>query len=193
MIGLTKKNMPDFYFRGTLAQYWKAIYAEYQRLFLLYGREPFEFTSPNPKTSPLAEYAPNFYDFVEILFWEAEHRDFIVKVKADSVLDSDLVNLYVSIYVDSLKMYGESNLSTWKSVENSLEEQGFLIRPTALLAAKPQKPPKPKSVSDRTAWFIYYEQMNERGFKYTLKQLAADIGISEGHAKRLHGNFLKAI
>jgi hypothetical protein len=32
--------MPDFYFRGTLAQYWKAIYAEYQRLFSVYGREP---------------------------------------------------------------------------------------------------------------------------------------------------------
>lgn len=139
MIGLTKKNMPDFYFRGTLAQYWKAIYAEYQRLFLLYGREPFEFTSPNPKTSPLAEYAPNYYDFVEILFWEAEHRDFIVRVKANSVLDSDLVELYVNIYVDPLKMYGESNLSTWKAVENSLEEQGLLIRPTAQFQPKKKR------------------------------------------------------
>ncbi len=180
--------MPDFYFRGTLAQYWKAIYAEYQRLFSIDEKEPFEFTSPDPKTSPLAEYTPKYYDFVEILFWEAEHRDFIVSVKADSVLDSDLVNLYVSIYVTPLKQYGEFNLSTWKAVERSLEKQGLLIRPTVDLAAKPSKP---QSGADLDVYFGWYHQYKKEGKKYTLKQIAAETGYNYNYVRELHSEYKK--
>ncbi len=183
--------MPDFYFRGTLVQYWIWIYAEYQRLFLVYGKEPFEFISPDPKTSPLAQYAPKHSDFVEIRFWEAEHRDLIVRVKANSVLDSDLVNLYVDIYVEPLKKYGESNLSTWKAVQASLEQQGLLIRPTAHLVAKPQEPPKPKTGAELTPLFERHHQKKAAGQKYTLKQIAEETGFTYRYVRQLHSRFLK--
>lgn len=182
---------PDYYFRGTLARYWIWIYAEYQRLFSVYGREPFEFTSPDPKTSPLAEYAPKYYDFVEILFWEAEHRDFIVRVKANSALDSDLVNLYVSIYVTPLKKYGESNLFMWEVVKNSLEEQGLLIHPTAQLMARPQKPSKPKRGSSIIIWFDWYHNMLEAGHKCTLQEIAKETSHNESYIRRLHANYVR--
>lgn len=189
--------MPDFYFRGTLAQYWKAIYAEYQRLFLLYGMEPFEFTSPNPKTSPLAEYAPNYYDFVEILFWEAEHRDFIVRVKANSVLDSDLVELYVNIYVDPLKMYGESAYARWLEIQTAWLEKGLIISPAAHFAKMaqfgmvPEQLPQPKSGADLTAFFERHHQKKEAGQKSTLKQIAEETGFNYSYVRQLHSNFLR--
>ncbi len=183
--------MPDFYFRGPLTQYWNVIYAEYQRLFLVDGREPFEFTSPDPKTSPLAEYAPKHYDFVEILFWEAEHRDWIVSVKADSVLDSDLVNLYVNIDVDPLKMYGKSSLSTWKAVQASLEQQGLLIHPTAHLVAQSPKPPKPQSGADLKVFFDRHHQKKAAGQKSTIKQIAEEAGFGYAYVRQLHSQYLE--
>ena len=189
--------MPDFYFRGTLAQYWKAIYAEYQRLFLLYGREPFEFTSPNPKTSPLAEYAPNYSDFVEILFWEAEHRDFIVRVKADTVLDAELVNLYVDIYVEPLKKSGESAYASWLEIQTAWLVKGWLINPAVYIAEigqleiRPEQLPKPKTGADLTVYFDRHHQKKKTGQKYTLKQVAEETGFEYIYVRQLHSKYLK--
>jgi len=184
--------MPDFYFHGSLVQYWKVIYAEYLRLFSAYGREPFEFISPNPKTSPLAEYIPDYYDLVEIIFWEAEHRDFLVRVKADSALDSDLVNLYISIYITPLKQYGEANLSTWKAVENSLEKQGLLIRPTAQYQVK--KKPKMQEEKKRKLEQLRefrLKRIKETGQAPTKAYAMSEVGISYATCKTHDPQLLK--
>ena len=105
--------MPDFYFRGTITEFWNITYSEYTRLSTIFGRERFEFVSPDPKNSSLSDYKPDRYDVVQFVFWEKEHRDYVVRVKAAPTLGSAMVEMDVAIYVDVVKTYGESNLEIW--------------------------------------------------------------------------------
>lgn len=184
--------MPDFYFRGSLSQFWQFTYAEYDRLSSIFGKECFEFFEPNPKEVSLTGYEPRYSDQVHFIIWEAGHRDFPVRVRASTALGSELVEMYVSVYVDVLKTLGDSCLDVWNAYAKSLEEQGLLFKPTDFLASLPSKPLKPKKGSDRILFHLYFERMKEAGYKYTFKQLGADMGLSESYAKHLHGNFLKA-
>ena len=144
MIWLTKKNMPDFYFRGTLVQYWQTVYAEYTRLFSVFGREPFVIIASELKL-PLAEYTPTIFDNVIIEFRDEGYRNCIVSVKADTVLGAELVNLYVDIYVEPLKKSGESAYARWLEIQSAWLEKGLIISPAAHLLELPVRSrPKPK-------------------------------------------------
>jgi hypothetical protein len=182
---------PDYYFRGTLAQFWVVIYAEYQRLAGVHGSEPFEFASPDPQTSPLGDYSPKYYDFVEILFWGPEHRHPVVRVVADSVLDSDLVNLYVSIDANALKKYGESVLRTWNEIKVSLTDQNLLILPTAHLALMSEPLPRAKTGADLGPYFERHHQRRALGQNSTLIQIAAETGFAYRYVRQLHSVFLR--
>ena len=52
--------------------------------------------------------------------------------------------------------------------------------------SKPEKPEKPAKDAPRDQWFDYYHQMKGIGFKYTLNDLASDLGLSHGHVRDLH-------
>src|SRR3972149_5343045 len=61
--------MPDFYFRGSMTQFWNVIYAEYQRLHASLGYEPFRFFSPPGLLGGhISEYAPEETDKISITF-----------------------------------------------------------------------------------------------------------------------------
>jgi hypothetical protein len=206
--------MDEFYFLGSLAQYWQAVYAEYVRLSALLGEEPFSITASSGLTLPLSEYKPTELDMVLIQFADKELREIkreksgqplllkyygkcMVSVKATAVVGAEQVILDVDIYSDVVKKSDGVVFARWLQIQNDWLAKGWLVNPRELLAKlaqldiKIEKPPKPKSKSDRAAWFVYYELMNKRGYKYTLKQLAKELNITEGHAKRLHADFSK--
>ena len=184
--------MPDFYFRGTLAQFWQFTFAEYDRLSSIFGKECFEFFEPSPKKVSLIVYEPKYYDQVHFIVWDAEHRDFPVRVKASASLGSDLVEMYVSIYVSVLQTLGDSCLDVWNAYIKSLEDQGFLLKPADFLASLPSNPPKPKSGADLDVYFDRFHKKKKEGPKYTLLQIAAETGFGYSYVRQLHSNYLKA-
>jgi hypothetical protein len=182
--------MPDYYFRGTLIDFWALIYAEY-RLGQAQGREKFEIAEPNPRQCALAEFVPACCDQVCLLFWESGHRDYIVSVKATSVLDADLVNLDVDIYVTPYKRYGEAALENWHELKFFLMKRNLLLNPHAVLAAVPPKPSKPETGADLRIYFDLYHQMKKIGRNYTLKQIAQETKFDYSYVRKLHSKYLK--
>ena len=183
--------MPDYYFRGTIAQYWQFTYAEYDHLSSIFGKECFEFFEPDPKQVLLTEYHPEDIDQVHFIIWDAGHRDFPVRVQASASLGSDLVEMYVSVYVDVLKSLGKSCLDVWNAYVNSLEKHGLLFKPADLLASLPPKPLKSKSGADLDVYFDLRQQKIKSGQKYTLKQIAEETQYEYPYIRQLHSKYLK--
>ena len=188
--------MPDFYFRGTLAQFWKAIYAEYLRLTAVLGREPFVLIATELKL-PLAKYEPKISEQIQIHFSNEVDRSPVVSVRADSVLDAELVSLVVDVYPQALEEKGESVYAILQEMKNAWLEKGWLINPAAYIAkiaqlvAIPQEPPKPKTGAELTAFFERHHQKKVAGQKSTLKQIAEETGFGYRYVRQLHSKFLK--
>lgn len=204
--------MTDFYFLGTLAQYWKAIYAEYTRLFAILEDEPFAIISSGGLKFPLSEYEPTILDTVIIQFADREYRDFgavlqvvhplplkfygdcIVSVKASTVLGAELVNLDVVDYVDAVKKSDGSVYARWLEIQNSWLGKGLLINPAVSIAEMRMKSgqlPKSKSGADLNAYFDLRHQKKKLGQKYTLKQIAEETGYEYPYIRQLHSKYLK--
>ena len=183
--------MPDFYFRGTLIQYWQVTYAAYNHLSSIFGAERFEFFWPDPKTISLAEFQPKYYDTVHFIIWEAGHKDFPVRIRASHALNTDWVGMNVSVYTDVLETFGDSCLDVWNAYINSLEEQGLLFKPTDFLAFLPAKPIELKSGADLDAYFDLRQQRIKSGQKYTLAEIAAESGFAYRYVRQLHSAYLQ--
>lgn len=67
--------MPDFYFLLTLAQYWKAVYAEYTRLTAILGDEPFAITVSAELPFPISKYKPEIMDMIWIQFADRKYEE----------------------------------------------------------------------------------------------------------------------
>lgn len=210
--------MPDFYFRGSLAQYWQAIYAEYLRLTPILQQEPFSIILTGLFTS-LSEYSPTIFDNVIIQFvdkrflnpgndWvEVEKTDLqaafaflnyrlycIVLVKAETAFGVELVNLDVTVYVDELKKSDGSAYARWLEIQNSWLEKGLLINPAASIAEigmRSGQLSKPQSGADLTPFFDRYHQKKKDGQKYTLIQIAKETGFEYPYVRQLHSKYLK--
>lgn len=182
----------ELYFRGTLVQYYQAIYAEYLRLSSLHGREPFKFLTPNQRKRDLEKYQPAYYEVVEIAFGEDQYQEFLLHVKASTLPGEDRVKLLVEVNVNYLVQHGGACLSIWQAVEASLAAQGWLAHPSAPLPAdKPQMPSRPQKGSALTLWFDWYHSMLEAGHKCTLPEIARQTSHSLSHIKRLHANYVR--
>jgi len=207
--------MADFYFLGTLAQYWKAIYAEYTRLTAILGDEPFAIIASSELKFPLSEYEPTILDTVIIQFADKDYRDFgadlqtahplllkfygdcIVSVKASTVLGSEQVSLDVDVYVDALKKSDGSVYARWLEIQNAWLEKGLLINPAATIAemaqlvAKPEQLPQPKSGADLDAYFDLRQQKIKSGQRYSLTKIAAESGFGYRYVRQLHSAYLQ--
>lgn len=182
--------MPDYYFRGTLSGFWALVYPLYQ-LGRAQGREQFDIVEPNPRRCALAEYVPDICDHVSLLFWEPRHRDHIASLTAASVLDADLVNLDLDIYVTPYKRYSEAALENWREFKLLLMNRNLLLNPHAFLAAAPPEPSKPETGADLRMYFDRYHQMKKDGRKYTLKQIAQETKFEYTYVRQLHSKYLK--
>jgi hypothetical protein len=209
--------MADFYFLGTLAQYWKAVYAEYVRLTAILEDEPFAIIASGGLKLPLSEYEPTVLDTVIIQFADREYGDFgadiqaahpkppkphgdcIVSVKASTVLGAEQVNLDVDIYVDALKKSDGSVYARWLEIQNTWLEKQLLINPHAYLAelaqlgSKHEPLSKPQSGADLDLFFDRFHQRKKEGQKYTLIQIAAETGYEYPYVRQLHSKYLKKL
>lgn len=203
--------MADFYFPGTLAQYWKAIYAEYTRLTAILGDEPFCIMVAGELKFPLSEYEPTIMDTVIIQFADTENKNVgancptplkfygkcIVRVKASTVLGAEQVGLDVDIYVDALKKSDGSVYARWLEIQNTWLEKQVLINPHAYLVELAQLEPKhkalskPQSGADLDAYFDLRQQRIKSGQKYTLAEIAAQSGFADGYVRQLHSAYLQ--
>ncbi len=184
--------MPDFYFRGSIQKFWSVIYAEYMLHTSIDGREPFEFSDPNPKKTSLAEYIPAYYDFIRLEFWEPEHRAVVVSVTASPVLDAEMANLDVNIYVSALEKYGDTAVSNWEKLQHFLEEKGLLVNPHRALLATPPSLPRPETGAGLTTQFDLRQREIVAGRKHTLKKIAEETGFSYLYVRQLHSRYLKS-
>jgi hypothetical protein len=187
----------ELYFRGSMAQYWNVIYAEYQRLHAALGHEPFEFTGRNLKTDPIAGYVPKETDSILIAFWDDEHRFEVISVDAEFSRAKEMV--WIMAHDQGVdEEHAKSAFSRWQEVKNALEESGRLVDPHAHildnkphLLAKPEKPPKPERRSNINAWFDWYHRMRAAGFRCALSEIAKETHLSLGHIKHRHANYNK--
>jgi len=135
--------MPDeYFFQGTIPQYWRVVYTEYLRLCKSLEREPFEFTEPQPNRQPLAEYVPMENSVILISFWNAEH---IYKISVDAEFSPDREMVQVmAFYQGAFTKEGESALAMWREVKHALAKNGRLLDMTkSVKKAKKLSPKKP--------------------------------------------------
>ena len=81
-----------------------------------------------------------------------------------------------------LRMYAEADQRAFAERVKHLED---------MLPEKPARPPDPVKGEPETLdpWFVYYHQMKAAGFKYTLVDLAQEVGYSPGYVKQLHARW----
>jgi hypothetical protein len=128
----------ELYFRGSMAQYWNVIYAEYQRLHAALGHEPFKMTAPNPKTGPIAEYVPKETDSILIAFWDDEHRVVVISVDAEFSRAKEMV--WIMAHDQGVdEEHAKSAFSRWQEVINGLEKSGLLVVPFARYQPKKKR------------------------------------------------------
>lgn len=180
--------MSDYYFRGTLVEFWAFVYAEWRRG---QARAGFEFLQPNPDKTSLESYIPARYDEICLDFYSTGRRECAVSVTAASVLDADLVKLEVNIHVGPLKRYGDSVLQGWESLKAHLVGRGLLINPHVLLGAMSPIPPQPGGGADLTVYFDFYHRERAEGRKCTLKEIAERAGYGYSYVRQLHARYLK--
>ena len=180
--------MSDYYFRGTLVEFWVFVYAEWRRG---QARVGFEFLQPNPDKTSLESYIPARYDEICLDFYSTGRGECAVSVTAASVLDADLVKLEVNIHVGPLKRYGDSVLQGWESLKARLVGRGLLINPHVLLGAMSPIPPQPGGGADLTVYFDFYHRERAEGRKCTLKEIAERAGYGYSYVRQLHARYLK--
>lgn len=189
--------MPEFYFLGTLVQYWQTVYAEYLRLTALLGQEPFSITASELKF-PLSEYEPKINGLVQIDFFAEANKTLVVSVCADSVIGAELVNVYVEVG-PNYEREGKSAHARWQEMFDAWEQKGWLINSAAKIvemaqqAVKHQQPIKPSHDCNLSVWFDWYHQMLDTGHHCTLEIIAIETGYSKGRIRQLHANYVNAM
>jgi hypothetical protein len=68
------------------------------------------------------------------------------------------------------------------------------LKETTNPAIKPQKPTKPikgdiNAGASLASWFVYFIEMKDNGFKYTLKDMSKEIGYSYSYVRHLYSNY----
>jgi len=179
--------MYDLIFRGSLAQYWRAIHKEWQKPLRKnpLAAEPFRLSH---------HHAPQGFEEVTIEFLDDQRRLGLVTVDALSGSDGKFVKLIVHDDRDAYEQVGKTALAGWKKIENTWLRRGWLTNPlaqTQQAVAKPRKPAKPKPGSKLNLWFDYYHAMQAAGFKYTFGDIASETSYNPGHIANLHGNYKK--
>lgn len=212
-------NMPDFYFLGTLDQYWKAIYAEYVRLTAILGDEPFSIAVSGELPFPISKYKPEIMDMILIQFADRKYEDVsnhrvkaknkadqldrlkfygdcIVSVKATTILGMEQVNLDVDVYVDALKKSDGSVYARWQTIHDAWIEKGWLVNAhagnieLAQMGQKNAMPPQPPTGSDSMTWLEWrFKVLKKLGWTYTLKWMAPKIPISYPRLRANHSLF----
>jgi len=180
--------MSDYYFRGTLNQFWSFVYIEWQSRQSQAG---FELLQPDPAKISVEGYTPARYDEISLAFYVAGHRECAVLVTAASVLDADLVGLEVGIHIRPLERYGDSVLQGWQELKSRMLDRGLLINPHALLGAISPIPPQPTAGVDLAAYFDHYHRERAQGRKCTLKDIAAQTGFQYTYVRQLHAKYLR--
>ena len=123
----------ELYFRGSLVQYWKVIYAEWKRLGTALGQdEPFRLNTT-------VDFVPNEYETLPITFLDEQHQHEIVTVFADQSLGKKVVTLTVFFEQEAFEKRGESALSKWNRVRSALERDGWLVDPLARYQPKKKR------------------------------------------------------
>jgi hypothetical protein len=213
--------MPDFYFRGTLVQYWQVVYAEWARYSYgdIHARSPLAISHPF-KDRPPMEFEEVVLEFLDDYFRRPPEPEpdpipgiiyptlptFVfplkvshvpVTVRAESAPNGNLVGLTVIIEKEAYKEFGQSALSRWNEVQNNWQQKGLLISPAAYIAKlaqmgmKPEQLPKPQSGADLDVYFDLFHQKKKDGKKYTLKQIAEETGYEYPYVRQLHSKYLK--
>ncbi len=184
--------MPDFYFRGTLVEYWQAVHAEWCQYShgFPHARCPMAISHPF-KDHPPAEYEEVTLEFLDDCFsraprprpvsvpgvTRAKPPTFVfppdpdpvpVTVRAASSSDGTLVSLTVHIGKAAHEEFGKSALSKWIELKNTWLYKGWLLDPLAHIA-KPEKPSQPETTSNLYLWLDWYHSMLAAVYYYTLK------------------------
>ena len=117
-------------FHGSLIQYWKTIYTEYQRFTAALGQPPFEFMPSNSQT--IKEYVPKDGDEIIIYFWDKEHKHTLLVVEAALLPDEDPEEVQVMVFPqgNSFEEPVKSAMSIWKEIKTSLERTGRQSNPS---------------------------------------------------------------
>jgi len=102
----------ELIYRGTLVQYWHAIFAELQRASRTnqFPQKPFRLSHSQP---------PKENETVAITFWDEQHRHEMVTVFADSVPDEAVVKSFLKMrhlkrWVRLLFRGGRKSKEIWK-------------------------------------------------------------------------------
>lgn len=178
----------ELIFRGSLVQYWKVIYAEWQRPSRQdpLAHKPFRLSHLK---------LPEEFEEVTIEFLDEQHRLGLVTVDALSGADGKSVKLIVHRGREAYEEHGESALRKWNKLKNAWERKGWLIDPLAQIqqhVVKPEKPAMPEHGSHLNLWFDWFHNMQTSGLKCTLQDIARETGYSYGRIRQLHSMYAKA-
>ena len=125
----------ELIFRGSLVQYWKVIFAQWQRSSASSGEPPFKIPTPSPESEPIANYVPKENETLAIAFYDEKHWE-IVSVFADAVLGKNIVKLTIFYNDEAFEKRGESAVARWNKLQRSMERKGLLEDPLAQYAKK---------------------------------------------------------
>lgn len=177
----------EYFFRGSIPEYWNIVYAEYLRLRNSLEREPFEFTEPHPHRQTLSEYVPTKSSVILISFWNIEHT-YDITMDAEFSPDKEMVQVLVT-FQGTFTKEGESALAVWREVKRAIAKNGRLIDSTGLVV-KHEKP-KPESGADLDACFDIRQQKKKDGQRYPLTQIAKESGFGYRYVRQLHSAYLR--
>jgi hypothetical protein len=128
----------ELIFCGSLVQYWKVVYAEWQRPSRkdLLAQEPFRLSHTHP---------PKEFEEVTIEFLGEERRLGLVTVDALSGSDGKSVKLIVHIEPEAYETKGEFALTKWNKLKSAWKRRDLLIDPIAQF-----QPKKKRGIQDGT-------------------------------------------
>jgi hypothetical protein len=184
--------MPDFYFRGTIAQFWKLIHAEYQRLEASCGRPPFKLESLGGDTHPNAEYVPAPGEVLVLTFFNADYTDNVLVVEAQHRFKKTVLDITCFPQGNAFEENNKLGYAMWAEIVHNLLAAGYFIDPQAEVIAASHTlpfPPEPPSGSDVFTWLDWRIDMLKAGQKCTLKQVASRMPRSYSRLRNIHKSY----
>lgn len=111
-----------FYFHGSLAQYWKVLFSEYQRLATILGRAPFEFIPPNGQT--IDDYVPQNGEEIIIYFRDKEHKRELLAIEAELLPDEEKATVHVFVHPqgNAFEEPVKSAMAIWKEIKKAINK-----------------------------------------------------------------------
>ncbi len=136
-----------FSLHGSIAQYWKAVLAEYKRLAAEHGVPPFEFEFPNPGLIDINQYLPKNGEDIVLNFWDRERTRILLVVEMESAPDEpgNIVQVFVHPQVNVFEDPGRSAIAVWRGIKRVLKKTG------KWRAGKTAKPKKKRGRHERTS------------------------------------------